>query len=512
MNQQPRLIAGGDAGATHAPALEPGRRTLTLVWDIAVRVFHWCLVAGVAAAWLTGGTGSRFHELAGSVVGGLLIFRIIWGFSGTSHARFADFVRSPGTLLRYVGDILRNRAGRHIGHNPAGGYMIVLLLLCLTVLVGSGGLQLTTRFFGVVWIEQLHMIAANTLLVLIPIHLLGVVVSSWMHQENLIGAMMTGTKHVEIDEATPSAAQPSTEQQILVRLHANQGFTVLMFLLAGGVFVGWNLTAHRTETTVVEIPQTPAVAAIMEAVQESAAGQAKDRQDFVVGGPEDATQTWLISSGGRLYDNWYAALGKKGPQSTHPSWPAANTSITGEATWRCKSCHGWDYAGREGRYRSGANSTGIIGLQRVKGLDPAVVMRVLDNATHAFTNDMLPQHAKYRLALFVSRGQHTTSQYVLPNDTVRGDAERGKPIFQSVCASCHGFDGRARKLGVSSDPSDPGHQGVPLYVGTKAVSGPTEVLHKIRNGHPGAIMVSMRPFPMDVAVNLLAYAQTLPSR
>lgn len=512
MSQQPRLIAGGDADVPTTSASPPGRPSRILVWDVAVRAFHWCLVAGVAFAWLTGGSGSRFHELAGSAVAALLIFRILWGLFGTNHARFSDFVASPGALLRYLGDILRNRARRHVGHNPAGGYMIVLLLLTLTTITVSGGMQLTGRFFGVAWVEMVHIYATNTLLALIPLHLVGVILSSWMHQENLIGAMVIGTKSVETSDGDQTPTPQSDEQRISMRLHANQGFTVLMFLLAAGLFVGWNITAQRTETAVTEIPQTPAIAAMTQAVQESAVGQAKDRQDYVVGGPEDATQTWLISSGGRLYDNWYAALGKKGPQSTHPGWPAANTNVAGDATWRCKSCHGWDYAGRDGRYRSGANATGIIGLQRAKGLDPTAILRILGNATHAYTDEMLPLHARYRIALFVSRGQHTASQYVLPNDTVKGEPERGKPIFQSVCASCHGFDGRARKLGVSSDSSDSGYKGAPLYVGTKALSGPTEVLHKIRNGHPGAIMVSMRPFPMDVAVNLLAYAQTLPSR
>jgi hypothetical protein len=81
-----------------------------------------------------------------------------------------------------------------------------------------------------------------------------------------------------------------------------------------------------------------------------------------------------------------------------------------------------------------------------------------------------------------------------------------------IASGRHGFDGRARKLGASSDKADAGYKGDALFVGTKAVSGPTKVLHKIRNGHPGAIMVSMRPFPMDVVANLLAYAQTLPTK
>jgi cytochrome c2 len=240
--------------------------------------------------------------------------------------------------------------------------------------------------------------------------------------------------------------------------------------------------------------------------------QAKDKQDYVAGGPDDVSQAWLISSGGRLYDNWFVSLGAQGPKATHPVWPASNTSLAGEVTWRCKSCHGWDYLGRDGQYRTGPNATGIVGLQRAKGRDPALLMAIMGNATHQMTDDILPPHAKYRIALFLSRGQHDATKIVLANGRIKGDIGLGKPIFQSVCASCHGFDGRARKLGVSSSLSDSGYTGDALYIGTKANSGPIEVLHKIRNGHPGAIMVSMRAFPLDVAANLLAYAQTLPTK
>jgi cytochrome b/mono/diheme cytochrome c family protein len=489
------------------------------VWDLAVRAFHWLLVIGVVAAWFTGGTGSRFHELAGFVVTSLLVFRLIWGFTGTTYARFSEFVRSPRTLISYLVDILRNRAGRHIGHNPAGAYMIVALLACIAVISVTGIMQMTSRFFGIQWVETLHHYAAIGLMSIIPLHLLGVLVSSWMHQENLIGAMLSGNKYQNLPGHEPIAKTkvPAAHEQIMMRLHANQGFSALLFLLACGLFVGWNSTSNRVETAVVvETPAAPAAAAATQvvalAIQQNAADQARDPQDYVISGPEDASDTWLISSGGRLYDNWYASIGRKGPAETHPAWPKANTTVSGDATWRCKSCHGWDYMGREGRYRSGSNATGIIGIQRMKGRDPGVIAPVLNDKTHAFPEELMPQHVKFRIAMFVSRGQHVASQYVQSNDKAKGDPAKGKPVFQSVCASCHGFDGRARKLGASSDRADAGYKGDALFVGTKAVSGPTEVLHKIRNGHPGAIMVSMRPFPMDVAANLLAYAQTLPTK
>lgn len=378
--------------------------------------------------------------------------------------------------------------------------MIAAMLLCILVIVATGILQMTSRFFGVAWVESLHHWAATALVWLIPLHVLGVVVSSWMHQENLVAAMIGGVKPARLPGYGEPVEVPSQHEQVMTRLHASQGFTLLAFMLAGGLYIGWTSTSHRTETNVAEAPATAAVTALAEAIQTSASARARDKQDYVAGGPEVVSQTWLISSGGRLYDNWFAALGLPGPASSHPAWPAGNTSSTGEQTWRCKNCHGWDYMG----------TSGIVGLQRMKGRDPAAITTILGNKTHGFGDELLPMHAKYRIALFVSRGQHVASQFVLPDGRIKGRAELGQPVFQSVCASCHGFDGRTRRLGASGRSGPPGYKGPPLFVGTKAVTGPVEVLHKIRNGHPGAIMVSMRPFPIDVAANILAYAQTLP--
>jgi cytochrome b/mono/diheme cytochrome c family protein len=501
-----------------APSASVVLPTRVPVWDLAIRAFHWLLVVGVICAWFTGGTGSRFHELAGFAVASLLLFRIMWGFTGTTYARFGEFVHSPRTLSHYLVDIARNRAGRHIGHNPAGAYMIVALLVCLAVISMTGVMQMTSRFFGVAWVEVAHHYAAIALISLVPLHLLGVLLSSWMHQENLIGAMVSGTKIAapspDMSGAAPTGA--TAHEHIMMRLHANQGFSALLFLLACGLFVGWTSTSNRIATPVVEPSAIPSVTAMQVAaapvLQRLNSQQFKEPQDYVVSGPEDASDAWLIASGGRLYDNWFASLGKKGPTENHPSWPAANTTVSGDGTWRCKSCHGWDYMGREGRYRSGSNATGIIGVQRMKGRDPGAIMAILGDRTHAFTDDLLPQHARFRLAMFISQGQHAAAQIVPLDNIVKGDPVKGRSVFQNVCAACHGFDGRARKLGASSDKADAGYKGDALFVGTKAVSGPTELLHKIRNGHPGAIMVSMRPFPMEVAANLLAYAQTLPTK
>lgn len=481
------------------------------VWDVATRVFHWSLVCLVAAGWLTGGTGSRWHEVIGFAVGGLILFRLAWGFTGTQHARFSDFVTSPRAAMGYVHGVLRLRVAHYRGHNPAGGLMILLLLALLVVIVTTGIMQLTNRFFGVPWVETTHYWATNVLLVFVPMHVLGAIVSSWVHQENLIKAMWTGVKPVEAHETDRNPQVQ--EQRFNDRIRGLEGLVMLTVLVTAGALYGWTATDGRQSTIAPdervparETPNTATEAALTRAIQEAAVSF-KDKQDFVIGGPGEGSQSWIISSGGRLYDNWFAALGIAGPKTTHPAWPATNTSQSGDQTWRCKSCHGWDYMGRDGQNRSGPNTTGITGLLRARGRTPEQIMMILGNSTHGFTDEIIPPHAKYRLALFVSQGQHTMQRYLNPNGTVRGEPVQGRAIFQTVCAACHGFDGRARKLGISADPD---YKGAPLYIGSKATGNITEVLHKIRNGHPGVAMVSLRAFPIEQAINLLAYVQTLP--
>jgi cytochrome b/mono/diheme cytochrome c family protein len=492
------------------------------VWDVAVRVFHWGLVAAVVTAWWTGGSGNRVHEIAGSVVAALIVFRLVWGLTGTPHARFVDFVYHPRNLIQYLQSVRFHRAARHVGHNPAGGAMIVALLVCLTITVVSGFMHLTNRFYGLEWVEKLHHYAANGVLLLVPLHILGVIVSSWMHQENLVRSMLSGEKPV----ATPNHPEPvethSEREWFNFRVTGNQGLSTLLFLVAGGLAVGWVLTSGRTTGAAVEAtPPPPPATATATATAAAGATVTAARapaievqapyktQDHAAHGPEDVSSTWLLASGGRFYDNMFSALGAKVPPTAHPAWPAANTAIAPEDTWRCKSCHGWDYQGRDGLYRTGPNATGIIGVQRVKGRDPAVLMAVFDDATHQYPEEVLPQHARFRLAAFLSRGLHDAPKVILANGRAKGDVAQGKAVFQTVCAACHGFDGRARRLGITADPA---FTGQPQFVGTKAVNGPHEVLHKIRNGHPGALMAAMRGFSMDTAGNLLTYAQTLPTR
>jgi len=227
-------------------------------------------------------------------------------------------------------------------------------------------------------------------------------------------------------------------------------------------------------------------------------------QEYVFGIPDVPTADWVMSAGGRYYDNWMNALEKEAPKGSHPSWPASNTKKQGANTWRCKACHGWDYKGVDGRYTEGSWKTGIIGIFRMQGSKPSDMVAILRDKTHQYTREMITDTQIVRLGLFVSRGLHDTDAYIDPQSgETNGVASRGARIFQNVCASCHGFQGT--KL-------DWGSEGDPAYVGTEANANPWEVLHKIRNGHPGAEMVSMRPFGLDTAVDILTYIKTLPEK
>jgi len=193
------------------------------VWDPLVRLFHWTLFISFCAAWFT--EGELFEDLqdrlsgewlqlvhiwAGYTIAGLLVFRVFWGFVGPRYARFSDFVYRPGIVLAYVRDVLTLRARRTLGHNPAGGAMIVALLLGLTATIVTGlalygadkGLGPLAAILAessdeaIDTIKEAHELATNFTLLLVAGHLLGVVWETLLHRENLVRAMITGRKRV----------------------------------------------------------------------------------------------------------------------------------------------------------------------------------------------------------------------------------------------------------------------------------------------------------------------------
>lgn len=205
------------------------------VWDPIVRIGHWTLVAAFFIAYFTEDEFLIQHVWAGYVVGAVVGFRLIWGFIGSRHARFSNFVRSPAVTLRYTRDLIGHRAKRYIGHNPAGAAMIIALIISLSVTTYTGlVLYAVEEDAGplAVWVannnassalpdivtsayadederdgrgdhegeageefwEELHEFFANFTLLLVVLHVVGVLHSSYVDRENLVKAMITGRK------------------------------------------------------------------------------------------------------------------------------------------------------------------------------------------------------------------------------------------------------------------------------------------------------------------------------
>lgn len=200
------------------------------VWDPLVRIFHWSLVLAFTVAYLSGDEENDLHIYSGYLILGLIAFRLLWGIVGSRYARFSDFVYSPKSIITYIRDIVAGQPKRYLGHNPAGGAMIVALLLSLVVVTysglkvyaieeGAGPLALQTTEVSFIksayadddenehnrhdedeeeefW-EEIHEVSANFIVFLVVLHIAGVIVSGRLHNENLVKAMITGNKKAE---------------------------------------------------------------------------------------------------------------------------------------------------------------------------------------------------------------------------------------------------------------------------------------------------------------------------
>jgi len=192
------------ASRAEAPA-DSAAAGKVLVWDAPVRVFHWLMVFSFAGAYLTAESERwrLLHVTLGYTMAGLLVFRVVWGLVGTRHARFASFVRGPAAVVGYLRSLASGQPEHHVGHNPAGAVAIVALL-GLTGLVTAAGWA-TYNDLGGEWLGELHEGAANAMLAVIGVHVAGVLIGSWMHRDNLIGAMFSGRKPGLPQDAVRSA-------------------------------------------------------------------------------------------------------------------------------------------------------------------------------------------------------------------------------------------------------------------------------------------------------------------
>jgi len=166
-------------------------RDRVLVWDPFVRMFHWSLVLAYLLVWLSAEEWEWLHEQTGYFILVLIGMRVLWGLLGPRHARFSDFLHSSRQTLDYLNDLRSGSPQHYLGHNPAGGWMVIMLLSSLLATAASGMLIGTDH--AELW-EDLHEGFANFTLLLIFLHLGGVLLSSLLHRENLIGAMWSGMK------------------------------------------------------------------------------------------------------------------------------------------------------------------------------------------------------------------------------------------------------------------------------------------------------------------------------
>jgi cytochrome b len=187
------------------------------IWDLPVRLFHWMLVILMAVSYfsgLAGGDWMKLHFWSGYAILTLLLFRIAWGFVGSTTARFSHFVKGPLAALDHLKELAGADRPRDIGHNPLGGAMVVVLLLGLLLQVVAGLFAADTDEGTVSgplaalapdkWVERataVHHFWINVLLVLVAVHVLAALLYLVWKRQNLIGAMLSG--HKRLDDAVP---------------------------------------------------------------------------------------------------------------------------------------------------------------------------------------------------------------------------------------------------------------------------------------------------------------------
>jgi len=213
----------------------------------------------------------------------------------------------------------------------------------------------------------------------------------------------------------------------------------------------------------------------------------------------------IVSEGGKLFDNWIKQSGATDMTENQPLWATQTTNTrTGNDTWRCKECHGWDYLGVDGRYGSGSHQTGFPGIFAAKDKTAEELLTALKGENHDFSS-YLGDSQLNALVAFIQQLQDL-KPYINDDKTVNGNAENGKILFEASCATCHGTDGMLLDFDDSEDK---------IFVGTLAVDNPWEVFNKVAYGQPGN---DNMPSGVNLGwswqeiVDLLAYLGTLPTK
>ena len=203
-----------------------------------------------------------------------------------------------------------------------------------------------------------------------------------------------------------------------------------------------------------------------------------------------------MARGGQLYDKWYAVVGSEKPGTSHPLYPADKKYANEpKSNWRCKECHGWDYRGADGAYSSGSHATGIKGIDGAAGRNIEEIVELLKDEKHGYAG-LLSEDDLNDLAMFVSAGQIDMDPFIdrATKKPRGGDAERGATYFNTLCANCHGRDGKRPK-------------GMKPFA--KQMGNPWEVMHKILNGQPDEEMPALRALDRQIVVDIMSHMATL---
>jgi cytochrome b len=193
-----------------------------LVWDLPTRLFHWLLVVLVAVSFASGkigGNAKPYHERSGEVILALLIFRVAWGFIGSSPSRFRAFLAGPATVLRYALTLFRRAPDHHLSHNPLGGWSVMAMLLVMLIQAGTGlfandDIATTGPLYK--WVSKaasdrltsIHHLNHDVVIIIVAVHVAAVLFHLVYKKENLILPMITGMKQREGDLAEATAQQP----------------------------------------------------------------------------------------------------------------------------------------------------------------------------------------------------------------------------------------------------------------------------------------------------------------
>ena len=190
------------------------------VWDLPVRLFHWSIVVLIGAAWLTQELNKMdLHVRVGYAILTLLLFRIVWGFIGSDTARFVRFLKSPAAALRHLSHIRRREVDREIGHNAAGGWMVLVMLALIGVQAGTGlfanddantegPLMHFVSKDESNWLSKIHSLNFDLIEIVIALHVLAIVAYAVLKRQDLVRPMVTGTKLMPGDVVAPRLVSP----------------------------------------------------------------------------------------------------------------------------------------------------------------------------------------------------------------------------------------------------------------------------------------------------------------